>query len=146
MYILFFLIIWPKLSHLKILRIQGFQVGISLHTWYRKILTNNFLISGGWWTYLYKYWIKIPLQAPKIVLLWKKSRIQETPTQTSLIHQEAWRNKYFSPLNFSLNRPLGRFSHRVAMSVCLSVCLCVRHTLETTLPDGLETSGRRAYR
>ena len=29
---------------------------------------------------------------------------------------------------FSLNRPLGRFSHRVAMSVCLSVCLSVRHT------------------
>ena len=24
--------------------------------------------------------------------------------------------------HFSLNRPLGRFSHRVAMSVCLSVC------------------------
>ena len=47
---------------------------------------------------------------------------------------------------FSLNRPLGRFSHRVAMSVCLSVCVRVRHTLETTLPDGLETSGRRAYR
>ena len=41
---------------------------------------------------------------------------------------------------FSLNRPLGRFSHRVAMSVCLSVCVRVRHTLETTLPDGLETS------
>ena len=26
---------------------------------------------------------------------------------------------------FSLNRPLGRFSHRVVMSVCLSVCLSV---------------------
>ena len=26
---------------------------------------------------------------------------------------------------FSLNRPLGRFSHRVALSVCLSVCLSV---------------------
>ena len=35
-------------------------------------------------------------------------------------------------------------------SVCLFVSLCValfvRHTLETTLPEGLETSGRREYR
>ena len=28
----------------------------------------------------------------------------------------------------------------------LYVCMCVGHTLETTLPEGLETSGRRAYR
>ena len=26
---------------------------------------------------------------------------------------------------FSLNWPLGRFSHRVVMSVCLCVCVCV---------------------
>ena len=32
------------------------------------------------------------------------------------------------------------------MSVCVSLCLSVGHTLETTLPEGLETSGRRAYR
>ena len=47
---------------------------------------------------------------------------------------------------FSLNRPLGRFSQKVAMSVSLSLCVSVRHTLETTLPEGLEISGRRAYR
>ena len=34
----------------------------------------------------------------------------------------------------------------VSRDVRLFVCLCVRHTLETTLPEGLETSGRRAYR
>ena len=39
-------------------------------------------------------------------------------------------------------RPIQSISHDVRMSVSLSV----RHTLETTLPEGLETSGRRAYR
>ena len=34
----------------------------------------------------------------------------------------------------------------VSRDVRLSLCLSVRHTLETTLPKGLETSGRRAYR
>ena len=44
------------------------------------------------------------------------------------------------------HRPIQSISRDVRMSVCLSLCLCVRHTLETTLPEGLETSGRRAYR
>ena len=35
---------------------------------------------------------------------------------------------------------------RPILSISLSVCVSVRHTPETTLPDGLETSGRRAYR
>ena len=43
-------------------------------------------------------------------------------------------------------RPIQSISRDVRMFVCLSLCLSVRHTLETTLPDGLETSGRRAYR
>ena len=34
----------------------------------------------------------------------------------------------------------------VSRDVRLHVCLSVRHTLETTLPEGLESSGRRAYR
>ena len=34
----------------------------------------------------------------------------------------------------------------VSRDVRLFVSLSVRHTLETTLPEGLETSGRRAYR
>ena len=34
----------------------------------------------------------------------------------------------------------------VSRDVRIFVCLFVRHTLETTLPEGLETSGRRAYR
>ena len=39
-------------------------------------------------------------------------------------------------------RPIQSKSRDVRMFVSLSV----RHTLETTLPKGLETSGRRAYR
>ena len=34
----------------------------------------------------------------------------------------------------------------ISRDVRLFVCLFVLHTLETTLPKGLETSGRRAYR
>ena len=34
----------------------------------------------------------------------------------------------------------------ISRDVRMFVCLFVRHTPETTLPDGLETSGRRAYR
>ena len=43
-------------------------------------------------------------------------------------------------------RPNQSISRDVRIFVCLFVCLSVRHTLETTLPEGLETSGRRAYR
>ena len=43
-------------------------------------------------------------------------------------------------------RPIQSISRNVRMSVRLFVFLFVRHTLETTLPEGLETSGRRAYR
>ena len=43
-------------------------------------------------------------------------------------------------------RPIQSISRDVRLFVCVSVCLFVRHTLETTLPEGLETSGRRAYR
>ena len=39
-------------------------------------------------------------------------------------------------------RPIQSLSRDVR----LFVCLCVRHTLETTLPEGLESSGRMAYR
>ena len=39
-------------------------------------------------------------------------------------------------------RPIQSISRDVRMFVLLFV----RHTLETTLPEGLETSGRRAYR
>ena len=42
---------------------------------------------------------------------------------------------------FSLNRRLGRFS----LFVNLSVCVSLGQTPETTLPDGLETSGQRPY-
>ena len=34
----------------------------------------------------------------------------------------------------------------ISRDVRMFVSLSVRHTLETTLPEGLETSGRRAYR
>ena len=43
-------------------------------------------------------------------------------------------------------RPIQSISCDVRLFVCLFVCGFVRHTLETTLPEGLETSGRRAYR
>ena len=43
-------------------------------------------------------------------------------------------------------RPIQSMSCDVRMSLCLFVSLSVRHTLETTLPEGLETSGRRVYR
>ena len=43
-------------------------------------------------------------------------------------------------------RPIQSIIRDVRMSLCLFVFLFVRHTLETTLPEGLETSGRRAYR
>ena len=43
-------------------------------------------------------------------------------------------------------RPIQSISLDVCLFVCLSVCLSVGHTLETTLPEELETSGRRAYR
>ena len=36
--------------------------------------------------------------------------------------------------------------HSISRDVRLFVCVFVRHTLETTLPEGLETSGRMAYR
>ena len=39
----------------------------------------------------------------------------------------------------SLNRPLGRFSHRVAMSVCGGVCDVAKHPL----PGAGETCGQR---
>ena len=42
--------------------------------------------------------------------------------------------------------PIQSISRDVRIFVCLFVSLFVRHTLETTLPEGLETSGRRAYR
>ena len=44
--------------------------------------------------------------------------------------------------NESALRPI----HSISRDVRLSVCVFVRHTLETTLPEGLETSGRMAYR
>ena len=43
-------------------------------------------------------------------------------------------------------RPIQSISRDVRMCVCGFVSLFVRHTLETTLPEGLQTSGRRAYR
>ena len=36
--------------------------------------------------------------------------------------------------------------HSISRDVRLSLCGFVRHTLETTLPEGLESSGRMAYR
>ena len=44
--------------------------------------------------------------------------------------------------NESALRPIQSISCDVRLCVSLSV----GHTLETTLPEGLETSGRRAYR
>ena len=43
-------------------------------------------------------------------------------------------------------RPIQSVSRDVRLFVCLFVCGFVGHTLETTLPEGLETSGRMAYR
>ena len=48
--------------------------------------------------------------------------------------------------NESALRPIHSISRDVRLSVSLFVALFVRHTLETTLPEGLETSGRMAYR
>ena len=56
------------------------------------------------------------------------------------------REKTIHRVQFSLNWPLGRFSLVVVMSVCVYVCMYVCHTPEMTLPNALETSGRRAYR
>ena len=43
-------------------------------------------------------------------------------------------------------RPIHSISRDVRLFVSLCVALFVGHTLETTLPEGLETSGRMAYR
>ena len=53
-------------------------------------------------------------------------------------------NTYFNIMFFteSALRPIQSVSRDVRLCVCVSV----RHTLETTLPEGLESSGRRAYR
>ena len=51
-------------------------------------------------------------------------------------------NLYKAIFNESALRPI----HSISRNVRLCVCVCVRHTLETTLPEGLETSGRMAYR
>ena len=40
-----------------------------------------------------------------------------------------WIGSGCSYVIFSLNWPLGRFSHRVAMSVCLFVCTIAKHPL-----------------
>ena len=47
---------------------------------------------------------------------------------------------------FSFTESALRPIQSVSRDVRLFVCVSVRHTLETTLPEGLETSGRRAYR
>ena len=61
-----------------------------------------------------------------------------------LHHEVRWKSS--SLFTESALRPIQSISCDVRLFVCLSVCLSVGHTLETTLPEGLETSGRRAYR
>ena len=51
-------------------------------------------------------------------------------------------NPFILLFNESALRPI----HSISCDVRLCVCVFVRHTLETTLPEGLETSGRMAYR
>ena len=60
-------------------------------------------------------------------------------------------SKWLRDLDFGPTLPIFTESalrpiQSISRDVRLCVSLSVRHTLETTLPEGLETSGRRAYR
>ena len=57
-------------------------------------------------------------------------------------------NSIFGDVHFQIifNESALRPIHSISRDVRLSVCGFVGHTLETTLPEGLETSGRMAYR
>ena len=57
-----------------------------------------------------------------------------------------WSYPVYLVFTESALRPIQSVSRDVRLWVCLYVCMFVGHTLETTLPEGLETSGRRAYR
>ena len=68
-------------------------------------------------------------------------KIQESAPSVNILNCE--KSIYNSFLfNESALRPI----HSISRDVRLCVCVCVRHTLETTLPEGLESSGRMAYR
>ena len=59
------------------------------------------------------------------------------------IHDFIWPN--FEPVKI-FTEWAPRLIQSISCDVRLFVSLSVRHTLETTLPEGLESSGRRAYR
>ena len=95
-------------------------------------------------------WLKQPTtstlttQPSLLVKVWHRNQA-DTFTSGIVLHRGINLNSW-AGLFFSLNRPLGRFSHGVAMSFCLSVCLSVCDNSKHPLPGALETSGRRAYR
>ena len=69
-----------------------------------------------------------------------KVRLEKVKKMSGNVSQSL--NRFFTE---SALRPIQSISRDVRLFVCaLSLCIFVGHTLKTTLPKGLESSGRKA--